>query len=81
MATIAYSRTLPVVAEPDLLVCGTGLAGIGAAVAAARNGATVMAVDRMGFAGGFFTNVELTFDSGWPAAVTRPPRRHSRPAA
>ena len=57
MATIAYSRTLPVVAEPDLLVCGTGLAGIGAAVAAARNGATVMAVDRMGFAGGFFTNV------------------------
>ena len=40
-----------------MLVCGTGLAGIGAAVAAARNGASVMAVDRMGFAGGFFTNI------------------------
>ena len=34
-----------------------GLAGIGAAVGAARNGASVMAVDRMGFAGGFFTNI------------------------
>ena len=30
---------------------------LGAAVAAARNGASVMAVDRMGFAGGFFTNI------------------------
>ena len=48
---------MPVVAEPDVLVCGTGLAGIGAAVGAARNGASVMAVDRMGFAGGFFTNI------------------------
>ena len=57
MSTVQYRKTLPVVAEPDVLVCGTGLAGIGAAVAAARNGASVMAVDRMGFAGGFFTNV------------------------
>ena len=57
MTTIAYSKILRVIAKPDILVCGTGLAGIGAAVAAARNGASVMAVDRMGFAGGFFTNV------------------------
>ena len=48
---------MPVVAEPDVMVCGTGLAGIGAAVGAARNGSSVMAVDRMGFAGGFFTNI------------------------
>ncbi len=52
-----YSKTLPVVAEPDVLVCGTGVAGIGAAVTAARQGASVLAVDRAGFAGGFFTNI------------------------
>jgi hypothetical protein len=57
MTEIAYSRSIPVIAEPDVLVCGTGLAGLGAAVAAARQGASVWAVDRMGFAGGFFTNV------------------------
>ena len=43
------------VATPDVLVCGAGLAGIGAAVAAARGGADTMVVDRNGFAGGFFT--------------------------
>jgi len=57
MSTVLYSKSLKIVAEPDVLVCGTGLAGIGAAVSAARNGASVMAVDRMGFAGGFFTNI------------------------
>ncbi len=57
MAVVQYTKSLPLVAKPDVLVCGTGLAGIGAAVAAARNGASVMAVDRMGFAGGFFTNI------------------------
>jgi len=57
MPLVQYTKSLPVVAEPDVLVCGTGLAGIGAAVAAARSGASVMAVDRMGFAGGFFTNI------------------------
>jgi ribulose 1,5-bisphosphate synthetase/thiazole synthase len=57
MPNVEYSKSLPVVAQPDVLVCGTGLAGIGAAVSAARNGASVMALDRMGFAGGFFTNI------------------------
>lgn len=57
MPSITYSKSLPVFAEPDVLVCGTGVAGIGAAVAAARQGAKVLAVDRAGFAGGFFTNI------------------------
>ncbi len=57
MNTLNFSRQVPIVAEPDVLVCGTGLAGIGAAVAAARSGASVLAVDRAGFAGGFFTNI------------------------
>lgn len=52
-----YKKEMPVVARPDVLVCGAGLAGIGAAVAAARGGARTMVVDRMGFAGGFFSAV------------------------
>ena len=40
--------------SPDVLVCGAGLAGLGAAVAAARSGAKTMNVERMGFSGGFF---------------------------
>ncbi|MCA9542030.1 MAG: FAD-dependent oxidoreductase [Myxococcales bacterium] len=50
-----YSKQIPIVATPDVLVCGGGLAGIGAAVAAARAGARTMLVERMGFPGGFFT--------------------------
>ena len=52
-----YSKQIPIVATPDVLVCGGGLAGIGAAVAAARAGARTMLVERMGFAGGFFTAI------------------------
>ena len=52
-----YRKEMPVVARPDVLVCGAGLAGLGAAVAAARSGAKTMVVERMGFAGGFFTAI------------------------
>lgn len=52
-----YAKELPIVARPDVLVCGAGLAGIGAAVAAARGGAKTLVVERMGFAGGFFTAI------------------------
>jgi len=54
---INYMKKIPIVARPDVLVCGAGLAGIGAAVAAARGGAKVMVLDRNGFAGGFFTAI------------------------
>jgi hypothetical protein len=54
---IQYSRSLHVVAEPDVLVCGGGLAGIGAAVAAARAGLRTVVIERNGFAGGFFTAI------------------------
>ncbi|TBL70394.1 FAD-dependent oxidoreductase [Paenibacillus thalictri] len=46
---------VPVIAEPDVLVVGGGPAGIGAAVAAARNGAKVLLVERYGFVGGNLT--------------------------
>lgn len=52
-----YSKQIPVIAQPDVLVCGAGLAGIGAAVSAARSGASTMVVERNGFAGGFFTAI------------------------
>lgn len=48
-------RQVPVIAEPDVLVVGSGPAGIGAAIAAARNGADVMMVERYGFLGGNLT--------------------------
>jgi len=54
---LTYSKQFPIVATPDVLVCGAGLAGIGAAVAAARGGAEVMVIERNGFAGGFFTAI------------------------
>lgn len=43
----------------DVLVVGGGSAGIAAAVAAARTGASVMLVERMGFLGGTLTSVTL----------------------
>jgi hypothetical protein len=54
---MTFTRDLPVLAEPDVLVCGAGCAGIGAAVSAARSGAATMVIDRCGFAGGFLTAV------------------------
>jgi len=52
-----FQRNLDVVAEPDVLVCGAGCAGVGAAIAAAEMGARVMIVESAGFAGGFITAV------------------------
>jgi glycine/D-amino acid oxidase-like deaminating enzyme len=54
---IHYTRSFEATLRPDVLVCGGGLAGLGAAVAAARAGADTLLVERMGFAGGFFTAI------------------------
>ena len=50
--TIELKKTVPVVADVDVLVVGSGIAGSTAAVAAARNGASTMVVDRFGYPGG-----------------------------
>ena len=55
MQTISYSRQLEVRASYDVIVAGSGPAGICAAVAAARQGAKVARVERYGVVGGNLT--------------------------
>ena len=59
-----YTNTVeaPVVAETEVLIAGGGTAGCVAAIAAARNGAKVLLVERRGFLGGMMTagNAGLT---------------------
>lgn len=53
--TLTYQKEIPVAGEFDILVAGGGPAGIAAAVAAARNGASTLLVERYGFLGGNLT--------------------------
>lgn len=58
--------------EFDLLVCGGGVAGTMAAVAAARRGASVMLVERYGFLGGNATAGAVAQFNSWQTANGRP---------
>ena len=49
------AHRIPVVAEVDVVVAGGGVAGIAAAVSAARQGATVLLVEKANFPGGLWT--------------------------
>ena len=63
----AYSKQIPIIATPDVLIVGSGSAGSTAAIAAARTLGTVkpqgkvLLVERYGFAGGTSTAVLDTF--------------------
>jgi 2-polyprenyl-6-methoxyphenol hydroxylase-like FAD-dependent oxidoreductase len=61
-------RSTLVKAETEVLVIGGGSAGVAAAVAAARNGAEVILVERLGYLGGLATGgliiLLLTLDDG-----------------
>ena len=48
-------QTIPIAAHVDVLICGGGVAGTAAAVAAARNGAKTLLIERAGFLGGTAT--------------------------
>ena len=62
------ARRTPVRHETEVLVVGGGSAGVAAAVAAARNGADVLLVERYGYLGGLATGgliiLLLTLDDG-----------------
>lgn len=53
--SVSYYRELPILRDVDVVVIGVGPAGLGAAVAAARNGAKVFAFDQAGCIGGMAT--------------------------
>ncbi|HAL62545.1 MAG TPA: FAD-dependent oxidoreductase [Chloroflexi bacterium] len=50
-----FTTEAPVIDEVDVLVCGGGPAGIGAAIAAGREGASVMLIEQQGQLGGVAT--------------------------
>jgi len=56
-----YSKELPLLWETDVIVVGSGSAGSTAAIAAARNGARTVLVERFGYLGGTSTQVLDTF--------------------
>ena len=63
------AREIPIIAEPDILVAGAGPAGIGAAIAAARNGAKVMLIEKGAYPGGIAT---MGMMSHWSGATQCP---------
>lgn len=69
---IEPQREIPLVEQYDVLVAGGGTAGIVAAVAAARNGARVLLLERSGFLGGHIASQLLEHSAGWFDAEGRP---------
>jgi hypothetical protein len=58
-----YNELLPVAGEVDVVVIGSGPAGISASIAASRNGAKVILIERYPFVGGMSTLVPI---ATWP---------------
>ena len=63
--TRAWLAHLPLIAEADVCVVGSGAAGSSAAIAAARAGASVVLVEKLPFLGGTSTAVLDTFYGFW----------------
>ena len=54
------AKECPVIREVDVVVCGGGPGGIGAAIAAARQGMKVALLERFGALGGLITTGLVT---------------------
>ena len=54
--SVLFSKNIPVEGEFDVIVCGAGPAGIGAAVSSARLGKSTLLIDRYGVVGGMLTS-------------------------
>lgn len=54
------ARSVPVIAEADVIVVGGGTAGLAAAIAAARTGAQTILAERYGYLGGSLTGTYCT---------------------
>ncbi|MDD6213995.1 MAG: FAD-dependent oxidoreductase [Firmicutes bacterium] len=65
---IEKSKELPVIADIDVLVCGAGPAGIGAAIRAARLGMSVMIVEAMDCLGGVATAGMMSHWTGYSSS-------------
>ena len=71
------ARKIPVVASCDILVAGAGPAGFAAAISAAREGASVILLEKNGFLGGLWTGgavlplncMEALADGSWRQVV------------
>lgn len=61
-------RQTPIVREVDVLVCGGGVSGVGAALGAARSGAKTMVIERNAFLGGAATAVIM---NTWNVPVSK----------
>ncbi len=59
------AREVSVREQVDVVVCGGGPAGVGAAIAAARMGMTVTLVESFGFLGGMITAAGVNGIGGW----------------
>lgn len=55
MEYITYSKTIPVKKKYDIIVCGGGVAGVAAAVSAAKNGFSTLLLEKSNILGGLGT--------------------------
>ncbi|MFC0220830.1 FAD-dependent oxidoreductase [Pseudochelatococcus lubricantis] len=65
-------REIQVLGAHDVIVAGGGTAGVMAAIAAARNGASTLILERSGFFGGNIATQLLEHSAGWQDAAGHP---------
>lgn len=56
----APAREIPILSTTDVVVCGGGVAGLAAAIAAGRTGVQTMLIERDGFLGGALTSALMS---------------------